>query len=93
MIRKGKGKTGVSVNMPHLRNAKRVLKNYSQNKEYLKSLIQEYIPLDARESTDLMSYHKLKRLGYIIRGVANAKVKNEKPRTTSLEQLSLPGFS
>ena len=85
------GKTGISVQMNE-RDAEQISREFSMNEIYLRSLINKYVPANARKPVCKMDYTELKRYGYVIKGIAikilNNKV-NQLEKKAGAEQLSL----
>lgn len=76
MMPKRKGrKTRISLRLSPS-EAKTIYGNFSFGKEYLRNLVEEYVPENTRKSVDEMDYTELKHYGHVIFGVVKRHRKN-----------------
>ncbi len=83
------GRTGISVHMTD-EEARLVSIQFKIIENYLKRIIEKYVPASTRQPAECMDYKTLKHHGYVIKGVADAKVKELEARLEAEKtQLSL----
>ncbi len=85
----GKGKTGISVYINRKeakKEAESIIRTYAENEEYLRNLINDYVPANTRKSVEEMSYSELLHYGRVIRGVA-MKVLNSQNITEEYNRI------
>ena len=73
------GRTGISVYMTD-EEARLVSNQFKIIENHLKRIIDKYVPANTRQPTECMSHKKLRHYGYVIEGVADAKVKELEAR-------------
>ena len=74
-MKQGRGKTEISVYIGNEEDAEYILQSYNEKEEYLKDIIQKFVPGDTRKSVDEMDYGELLDHGRVIHGVAEKMIK------------------
>ena len=69
------GRTGISVVGMTDEDARLISNQFNISEDYLRRIIDKYVPANTRLPVEWMNYRKLRRYGYVIKGIADSKVK------------------